>query len=1450
MQVEADDRGALDDIVALDTRNVLHVWQVKYAAHPDTPADAYTWDVLLAQSEGRRGRVTQSLIQKWAYSLEHLRTDYSEINACLISNRSAAPEIRSVMSSEGLVDFDAIAESAAHRLTFQLGGESQARIFFSQFHFHLNQPNLDELQEGVRTRFRRLGGTDEGWWNLKEEVSSWVNFKDAPSPGGFFTLQDIKEAAYWHKLEPLPQEFVLPRDYVLPSHTFHTNLISQILELRQGCLVLTASPGSGKSTYASYLYRRLQRQGIPAVRHHYFLSLGELSSILRLEHARAAESLMADLERFHAQALGETVSHNPSPNDLGMWIEACGAYYAAQNTALVVIIDGLDHVWREHRQIEELQALLKFLLPAAPGVVVLLVTQPLDESLLPPFVLRAAPPSTWLNLPLLDQDAVQAWLRRHQRELALPNASFEFALERLSEAMYQKSQGHPLHLRYTFAAMQEQQIAMTPEMVHMLPGCAHADITSYYEELWRAVPKESRQILCLLAVCPFSWPRAGILDCLDPQGDRRSDVISALSKVQHLLIRDSLGLHPFHSSLLQFLAAQPSYLDHEMPIRRKALVWLQSLAPEFLQWSFEWLLKAQMGDEQSLRDGPTRRWAVEASARRRPSEEVEIILSQSLSLALRSQDLPRAIAVGLLKDYYGNAVESYEVLQEQLLAPQVIADQHRFLLSYLTVHLEQLMDEEVATVAEIFSKEGDYAGVQRCSQLLMKRVRNNRQRIPQEHRLHRNANVAPLVKVFALLDDYATESIVNLCLRNRSGGYAQIMLNILGTSLLQRKDLPRMRDLLKPSLLTLLTETERAIVLRPAVLLALEEHIPFLEVLSKAGCDDDTFVALYRALRAPEDSSGTTVWFPDARLLQMQRPEVYEQRAEVQTCMYQAFFSFLANELLGSGDRNYAWLQTVEARGWHVHFLRQLSTIAKELVPSLLEGYHLGFGRFYELLAALPFRPGRPFEVEWEYSHAVLDIIPDLGLDLYLVANAGRKIPPIMPEDLLPMLNSEYGELETWLWAYANRGRLWLNDDAVSLLIQKHYDIDVSERRSFEERARSYAAIASVTALHRQNVQTEDALIRAGENMIAHAYHKDMLFFSVLESIQVYHRHACSIPSVDGAKCICAQWVTSLVPAISCIRDYTDGDHTRYAPEKLAEVLSEISPDALLNYYKWQHKYGDDQDAVTTLHAFLKVADLNNPIHRAITDEATDAFSQHLLQKRNMDANGHSQAELGETDGQSENFQEHFLSTQGQENQPPFDAKRQRGLPRPASYPPARFEDYLNALQHKLFSYEKAFVVNWITYWSRKGKQEEVYLAVSRMLERGKYLDVYDEMFDLATALYGWERAYPWLIKAQVEGNGWWQYISSDEDVQRRWNLVRDHFQGRWYDFLRDSLEEAGRVRRWGLTLSHGMWVRLVQYVLIMQQPVLAKHMLEEMVKVSLALVPLGNPEYSARIDR
>ncbi len=51
------------------------------------------------------------------------------------------------------------------------------------------------------------------------------------------------------------------------------------------------------------------------------------------------------------------------------------------------------------------------------------------------------------------------------------------------------------------------------------------------------------------------------------------------------------------------------------------------------------------------------------------------------------------------------------------------------------------------------------------------------------------------------------------------------------------------------------------------------------------------------------------------------------------------------------------------------------------------------------------------------------------------------------------------------------------------------------------------------------------------------------------------------------------------------------------------------------------------------------------------------------------------------------------------------------------------------------------------------------------------------------------------------------------------------------------------------MALSHYMWVRLIQYLLVVQQPAQAKRLIEVMVIDSLALVPFQSVESNAGVE-
>jgi hypothetical protein len=70
-----------------------------------------------------------------------------------------------------------------------------------------------------------LGGTNEGWLNLRDEIYDWVKFRNEPRGDGLITLQAIRRAALWRQLAEIRQDFPIPGDYVLPSMEFNGRLV-------------------------------------------------------------------------------------------------------------------------------------------------------------------------------------------------------------------------------------------------------------------------------------------------------------------------------------------------------------------------------------------------------------------------------------------------------------------------------------------------------------------------------------------------------------------------------------------------------------------------------------------------------------------------------------------------------------------------------------------------------------------------------------------------------------------------------------------------------------------------------------------------------------------------------------------------------------------------------------------------------------------------------------------------------------------------------------------------------------------------------------------------------------------------------------------------------------------------------------------------------------------------
>ena len=73
--------------------------------------------------------------------------------------------------------------------------------------------------------------------------------------------------------KPLDQEFFVPENYIPPNEEFHKELMEWISNSNEKCIIITGSPGIGKSTYINFLRTELEKNDIFVIRHHYYLSM-------------------------------------------------------------------------------------------------------------------------------------------------------------------------------------------------------------------------------------------------------------------------------------------------------------------------------------------------------------------------------------------------------------------------------------------------------------------------------------------------------------------------------------------------------------------------------------------------------------------------------------------------------------------------------------------------------------------------------------------------------------------------------------------------------------------------------------------------------------------------------------------------------------------------------------------------------------------------------------------------------------------------------------------------------------------------------------------------------------------------------------------------------------------------------------------------------------------------
>ena len=622
---QVDAPQGIDDIVCERQDGKTDFWQVKFTPDTDKEDNQLSWEWLLKRS-GHRIR-SRSILQKIADAVDKVpaeRRGYITLLTNKIPNREIANCLRN-----NKIDWSQAPITKQQDIILQLGTQERAKQFFDILQICHSDQSYTRLNSIVPELLRKHTN-EEGVYRLIERAKRWAIQRNLPSDGGWICLEHIRAVISTNRPEPIPQTFVLPDNYIVPDVDFHDKFIDSLFNPANRLVVLTGAPGKGKSTYISHICQILKTREFPYIRHHYFLGLDDRTTD-RLSPRIVAEDLMCQVKAFCSQI----EMKNYHAEHLHKVLAECGQIYKEEGKRFFIIIDGLDHVWRDNgKDKSPLDELFCQLLPLPDNVTLLVGTQPVDDELLPSRLLQNSPREEWLHLPNMSGDAIRKYLSGqvesgrivfnfHQRD-------YEEILSQCAELLTTKTQGYPLHVIYSCEKLYFEGKGLSRLEIENLPRCKGGNITNYYNELWKILTYEQRDILHLCCAFPFLWPATSFSEIFSESTETTPNVKAVI----HLLYESIAGLRPFHESLIVFTRSTTEH-ENRIKLLLPALIsWLEKSAPEPIKNCWYWSCLAYNGEPYPLRNGLTRDWILERLAEGYRQDEFIRLLTQAETCAL------------------------------------------------------------------------------------------------------------------------------------------------------------------------------------------------------------------------------------------------------------------------------------------------------------------------------------------------------------------------------------------------------------------------------------------------------------------------------------------------------------------------------------------------------------------------------------------------------------------------------------------------------------------------------------------------------------------------------------------------------------------------------------------------------------------------------------------------
>ena len=1434
VQLEAEDDSfrSIEDVVACRPDGLYELTQVKFTADPDAPANALSCEWLTenggVKHPGQRGRVRRSLLQKWAETtLRHIGRG-TLAQAVLKTDRIPDDTFASCLK-DGRVSFELLPEEAKATIGHQLGSVENARTFFENFEFIHSQPILDDLAEQLWSRIS--SDTDRGGWAIfQQQVQRWSTRRREPGPDGKIRYIHLKQAFAVGRPKPLPQGFVVPADYRVPNHEFDAAFLKEVIG-SDGLAVIWGPPGQGKSTYLSHCTERIDHKDAVCIRHHYFLSLED-----RSEGRFSYSAIFRSLEHQLEGVIPTLRVSSQLPRGIGELVSQAAHLLRQEGRKLIIIVDGLDHVWREHRDHEDMEALFEALLPLPENVRLIVGTQKVASEHLPARLLNALPTERWTELPPMSQETVDHWLSR-QDEAGRLNLRIgggqkrEEVFRSVSRAFHSISRGLPLHLIYSFEELVRTGHAVTEDDVKELPACPTGDIRDYYRSLWVRVGQKARTVLHVLAGLEFGPPPFAMQECFGTDNES----LKALAEIIHLLDSGAMKVRPFHGSLFAFVRDQPEHEETFYSSAGEVLTWLKTKAPAYWRWAWLWITEAQLETPSDLLAGPSREWAIESLVSGYPIEQIVNIIEHAERVALDEIELPRLLSLRLLKErlLFGPEyeIQEWDLFQEVALT---VSDDP-YVRTLLETEIHKVPDE---LLPFIIRNSDDSNRANTTLSALESIERRN------PHQSHYGAATVGsgrgIARAFAAVA--ASDTSVG---PQRVEDIAKQFDNPVGT----------IEDYASWSMLASNFENIFAVGSRWSSDSLARDVLAALCIEGlNPGAKPNLKVLNHPAVRCLALVHGDAVKncrvSTDLSRL-FNRSEIFgpELTHEIRFTAYQFFFDALATGLMDDSDKGNPPLGISGEEAWLSRALLELERVAGAIAERWNQlGEWTTLKDFYGSFNLQP-PMSHTFAGRRHFAGVRLALC-DVAVDLCTIAKGLDANGFIDVDDIECVSTSPYWLDYFWLNAFVARRLPLHTPEAVDTFdnrVTKDLDAEITE---FPERVSTIVKLSLFTSDHGLKSLARKDLSRAVGSLLGYGYHKDLFALEVLTSLNLLANQG----DPDAR-----QALLNLAGEFDAITEYTDGDETDNVRERYYQTIASQFPERVGACYAHLIRKGQWRDAQVLANAFSSTNEVGDSVGQALL-ETFIAPSEVRALTESAPSNPYRKAALraiqlkigripdlvpirvtGHPDNGGSSHDDSSKSREGELS----DAK-------PEEFPPGSLPGYLDAMRDVTpFDSRRTPVDEWLRYWAARGRAGEV-LDELRDMALSSHFSMHvdnalDEAFEVALETQGRSKAYKWLVLAHIRNAGWERWYSSEEKAQVRMQQVATHYRGQWREFIRDTAvpRYAYGAERNGIAVGRS---RLVYYLIEVGQQVLARRYTLEMAcafKEKVMDQPLEVPEWS-----